>query len=117
MTTQDSTLRATVKQKYGQAALRVSEGGTEASCCGSSACCGATTEARDPITSDHYDQAEKAGLPVEAVLASLWDAAILLHSQSYDPAKRFSTSAPVVGSTFFSRRNALGRPEKRTDWT
>jgi arsenite methyltransferase len=71
MTTQDSTLKATVKQKYGQAALRISEGGTDASCCGSSACCGATTEAWDPITSDHYNEAEKAGIPVEAVLASL----------------------------------------------
>jgi arsenite methyltransferase len=71
MTTQDSTLKATVKEKYGQAALRVSEGGTAATCCGSSACCGATTEAWDPITSDHYDEGQKAGIPVEAVLASL----------------------------------------------
>lgn len=71
MTTQDSTLKATVKEKYGQAALRVSEGGTNATCCGSSACCGATTEAWDPITSDLYDERQKAGLPAEAVLASL----------------------------------------------
>jgi len=40
MTAQDSTLKATVKEKYGKAALRVSEGETDASCCGSSACCG-----------------------------------------------------------------------------
>ena len=60
-----------MKEKYGQAALRVSEDRTAASCCGSSACCGATTEAWDPITSDHYDEGEKAGIPVEAVLASL----------------------------------------------
>ena len=71
MTTQDSTLKATVKEKYGQAALRVSEGGTAAPCCGSSACCGATTEAWDPITSDLYDERQKAGIPAEAVLASL----------------------------------------------
>ena len=71
MTTQDSALKATVKEKYGQAALRVSEGGTDASCCGSSACCGATTEAWDPITSDLYDERQKAGIPAEAVLASL----------------------------------------------
>lgn len=68
---QDSTLKATVKEKYGQAALRVSEDRTAASCCGSSACCGVTTEAWDPITSDHYDEGQKAGIPVEAVLASL----------------------------------------------
>ncbi len=71
MTTQDSTLKATVKEKYGQAALRVSEGGTAAPCCGSSACCGATTETWDPITSDLYDEKQKAGIPAEAVLASL----------------------------------------------
>jgi arsenite methyltransferase len=71
MTPQDSTLKATVKEKYGQAALRVSEGETAAPCCGSSGCCGATTEARDPITSDLYDERQKAGIPAEAVLASL----------------------------------------------
>jgi arsenite methyltransferase len=71
MTTPDSTLKSTVKEKYGQAALRVSEGATAASCCGSSACCGATTEAWDPITSNLYDEKQKAGVPAEALLASL----------------------------------------------
>src|SRR5687767_14786494 len=71
MNTQESTLKATVKEKYGQAALRISEGGTATSCCGSSACCGATTETWDPITTDLYDEKQKAGIPVEAVLASL----------------------------------------------
>jgi len=67
----DSTLKSTVKEKYGQAALRVSEGATAASCCDSSACCGATAETWDPITSDLYDEKQKAGVPAEAVLASL----------------------------------------------
>ncbi|HMI48104.1 MAG TPA: arsenite methyltransferase [Gemmatimonadaceae bacterium] len=71
MATPDSTLKSTVKEKYGQAALRVSEGATASPCCGSSACCGTTTEAWDPITSDLYDEKQKAGIPVEAVLASL----------------------------------------------
>jgi SAM-dependent methyltransferase len=71
MTARISTLKATVKEKYGQAALRVTEGDTAAACCGSSGCCGATTEALDPITSDLYDAKEKAGIPAEAVLASL----------------------------------------------
>jgi ubiquinone/menaquinone biosynthesis C-methylase UbiE len=71
MTAGDSTLKSTVKEKYGQAALRVTEGATAGPCCGSSACCGATTEAWDPITSDLYDEKQKAGIPVEAVLASL----------------------------------------------
>jgi arsenite methyltransferase len=67
----DSRLKTNVQQKYGQAALRVSEGGTATDCCGSSACCGATTEAWDPITSDLYDAKQKAGIPEEAILASL----------------------------------------------
>jgi arsenite methyltransferase len=71
MNVSDSEVRATVKEKYGQAAQRVSEGATALACCGSSACCGATTEAWDPITSDLYDEKQKAGIPVEAVLASL----------------------------------------------
>jgi SAM-dependent methyltransferase len=71
MTAPDSTLKSSVKEKYGQAALRVSTGDTAASCCGSSACCGATTEAWDPITSDLYDEKQKAGVPAEAMLASL----------------------------------------------
>ena len=64
-------LKATVREKYGQAALRVSQGATDASCCGSSACCGSTTEAWDPITSNLYEDGQKAGIPAEALLASL----------------------------------------------
>lgn len=71
MSVSDSTLKSTVKEKYGQAAQRVSDGATAASCSGSSACCGATTEAWDPITSDLYDEKQKAGIPAEALLASL----------------------------------------------
>jgi arsenite methyltransferase len=64
-------LKASVREKYGQAALRVTEGSTDTSCCGSSACCGATTETWDPITSNLYDEGEKSGIPAEALLASL----------------------------------------------
>jgi arsenite methyltransferase len=60
-----SDIREVVKEKYGQAALRVSSGGS--SCCGGSA----ATECADPITSHLYGDAEKAGLPGEAVAASL----------------------------------------------
>jgi arsenite methyltransferase len=63
-TTQD--VREVVKEKYGQAALRVTTGGS--SCCGAAAACGADV---DPITSNLYDDAQKSGLPPEAVLASL----------------------------------------------
>src|SRR5437773_9231680 len=66
-----NNIRASVREKYGQAAQRVIDGDTATSCCGSSACCGATTEAWDPITSELYDEQQKAGIPAEALLASL----------------------------------------------
>jgi arsenite methyltransferase len=60
-------IKEVVQEKYGQAALRVSTGGS--SCCGAGAalldgCC-------DPITSNLYDSAQTGMLPEEAVLASL----------------------------------------------
>src|SRR3954471_9739084 len=69
-------IRATVRERYGMVAQRVAEGATVgASCCapaaGSSGCCGSTTESWDPITADLYDAGQTAGLPAEALLASL----------------------------------------------
>src|SRR3954462_14797694 len=71
MSQADSSLKKNVQAKYGQAALRVIEGATDSSCCGSSACCGSTTEAWDPITANLYEEGQKAGVPAEALLASL----------------------------------------------
>ena len=62
-----TNVREIVKEKYGQAATRVTQGQGN-SCCGGSACCDGSV---DPITSDLYDEAQKSGLPAEAVLASL----------------------------------------------
>jgi SAM-dependent methyltransferase len=60
-------IKELVKEKYGQAALRVTTGGS--SCCGASAsldgCC------VDPITSNLYDAIQTGQIPEEAVLASL----------------------------------------------
>ena len=69
-------IRATVQARYGATAARVAAGETKgASCCGpadgSSGCCGSTSESWDPITSDLYEAGETAGLPAEALLASL----------------------------------------------
>ena len=64
-------LSDSVKARYGQAAQRVAGGETAGSCCGSSGCCGATTETWDPITANLYDEAQTAGLPAEALLVSL----------------------------------------------
>jgi arsenite methyltransferase len=58
-------VKETVREKYGQAALRVSAGGS--SCCGASA----AIEGCDPITTNLYDEAQTGMLPEEAVLASL----------------------------------------------
>jgi len=73
-------IKKIVKEKYGEAALKVFSG-SGASCCGgsspesASACCGSSTSASsqctDPITSGLYDEAQKGELPETAVLASL----------------------------------------------
>lgn len=69
--TERSQLQAIVREKYGQAAVRARAGETSASCCGSSGCCGTTTEAWDPITANLYDEGQTAGIPAKALLASL----------------------------------------------
>jgi arsenite methyltransferase len=61
----DRDIKQIVKEKYGEAALRVSSGGS--SCCGSASSRGAC----DPITSNLYEIGETAALPAEAVAASL----------------------------------------------
>jgi SAM-dependent methyltransferase len=64
MTTTD--IKEVVKEKYGQAALRVKTGGS--SCCGATAASGLSC---DPITSNLYDSSEAGQVPEEAMLASL----------------------------------------------
>jgi SAM-dependent methyltransferase len=60
-----SALREAVQAKYGEAARTARQGA--AASCG----CGCSSTAKDPITSDLYAEAETAGLPAGAVLASL----------------------------------------------
>ena len=67
-------IRATVQARYGATASAVSAGSATACCAPggeSSGCCGPTSESWDPITADLYDAGETAGLPAEALLASL----------------------------------------------
>ena len=68
-------LRETVQARYGDAARKVTEGQAAAGCCGpaneSSGCCGATSESWDPITANLYEDGQAAGIPMEALLASL----------------------------------------------
>jgi SAM-dependent methyltransferase len=59
-------IKEIVKEKYGQAALRVTSGGS--SCCGAAAASGLSC---DPITSNLYDASQAGQIPEEALLASL----------------------------------------------
>ncbi len=66
-------LKATVRRKYGEAALRA-QAGTKGTCCGTSCGCGDTKADggfSDPITRDLYDSVTADSLPEQAVLASL----------------------------------------------
>jgi SAM-dependent methyltransferase len=61
-----SNIKEVVKEKYGQAALRVTSGGS--SCCGAAPAGGLSC---DPITSNLYDALQAGQIPEEAMLASL----------------------------------------------
>ena len=74
-------LKEVVKEKYGEAALRVSSGGS--SCCGAAAAGGISC---DPITSNLYDDAQAQQIPEEAMLASL-GCGNRLHLRSLVPGK------------------------------
>jgi len=61
-------IKKVVKEKYGEAALRVISGTGRASCGSSeSSCCGPV----DPVTTNLYDEQQKGALPETAVQASL----------------------------------------------
>src|SRR4051812_5038031 len=57
-------LKNAVQRKYGEAALQARRG--EQAGCGCGTSCGS-----DPITSNLYDELQSAGIPAEALLASL----------------------------------------------
>jgi SAM-dependent methyltransferase len=60
----NTNIKEVVKEKYGQAALRVKSGGS--SCCGAGPMRGC-----DPITANLYDASQAGQVPEEAMLASL----------------------------------------------
>lgn len=68
--TQDTSIKESIKEKYGQVAVDAGER-RQTSCCASSSssCCSGTS--RDAITRDLYTEAETQGIPVEALLASM----------------------------------------------
>jgi arsenite methyltransferase len=61
----DVDIKTAVREKYGDAALRATSGGS--SCCGAAPACGSA----DPITSNLYDAAQSGQVPAEALQASL----------------------------------------------
>ena len=68
------SLQNTVKARYGAVAERVmnaSSGACGTPAAGTSGCCGSSTESWDPITANLYEEGQMAGLPAEALLASL----------------------------------------------
>jgi arsenite methyltransferase len=62
----EQNIKDAVKEKYGEAALRVGSGGS--SCCGATA---ASSSGHDPITSNLYDASQGREIPAEALTASL----------------------------------------------
>ena len=58
----EADVRGVVREKYGEAARRVRQGG---------GCCGGAAGSCDPITSDLYDAAQGGEVPADALAASL----------------------------------------------
>ena len=78
---ESSSIKEQVRERYASEARRVRQNSETASCCGGApkvtkpkpSCCGpdASAGCGDPITSNLYQDHEKAGLPADAVAASL----------------------------------------------
>jgi arsenite methyltransferase len=70
--TNDEQLRAEVRARYAKAALQVlgTEQTVQEEACCSPACCSSSTDHKDAITSDLYNEAELGTIPLAAALAS-----------------------------------------------
>src|SRR6202522_3922378 len=74
-----TSIREQVRERYAEEARRVHQKSEKSSCCAGApkaapskpSCCGSNASAGDPITSNLYQDHEKAGLPAEAFEASL----------------------------------------------
>ena len=62
----EQTIREVVKERYGQAALRVIKGGS--TCCGAAP---AVEGCKDPISGNLYDDSQASEIPEAALMASL----------------------------------------------
>ena len=64
----DINIKEVVREKYGQAALRVTKKTGGSSCCGATPASGLSC---DPITTNLYDESQAQQIPADAMLASL----------------------------------------------
>ena len=102
-----------VKEKYGEAALRVVSGQGSASCGSSpSSCC----KGGDPITTNLYDALQKSELPETAVLASLGCGNPTALAQ-LSPGEVVLDLAAAAASMSCCRRGACRRAARPTVWT
>ncbi len=69
----ETNIKETVKERYAQAARRVTDGkALPADCCSKTSCCeGSATASCDPITSNLYEDGQTRELPEAALKASL----------------------------------------------
>ena len=75
----NTSIKEQVRERYAEEARRVRQSSDTVTCCGGApavsisktSCCGSNASAGDPITSNLYLDNEKAGLPSDAVAASL----------------------------------------------
>jgi arsenite methyltransferase len=105
-----ASVKEVVKQKYGEAALRVHNGGS--SCCGATA---ASALACDPITSNLYDKVQQGEVPDAAVLASLGCGNPTALAQfNHGETVRFGIGRRTL--TCCSRQRELVPPVKLTAW-
>ncbi len=95
-----------VKEKYGQAALSVTSGGS--SCCGASPSCGC-----DPITANLYDATQAGQIPEEALLASLGCGNPTALAK-LEPGETAWILGLAAGLTSFSLQGESARPGKPT---
>jgi hypothetical protein len=102
-------LKEVVKEKYGEAARRVVNGGSNG-CCGGSALLDGSC---DPITSNLYDQSETGQIP-KKLCGPHSAAAILPLSQNSILARPCSTWVLDAVSMCCYRRVALDLPAKPT---
>ena len=103
-------IKEVVKEKYGQAALRVTAGGS--SCCGASVNNGCD----DPITSNLYDVLQSNQIPEEALLASLGCGNPTALAK-LNPGEVVLDLGSGAASTFCCPPNGWAQQAKFTVWT